>query len=299
MSVGVVVAVHGFAPYLQETLESLLAQDPAPAQVIVVDDGSPVPVALSAPGVGLVRRARRGGPAAARATGESQLGGELKWVAFCDADDAWTKASLSHRLEAIGEYAVCFGRVLVVGPDGRPTGERWAPPAEGVHGGEGFARALYRDNPICLSSAIVRRDALAAAGGLSSALRCGEDWDLWLRLAARGERFACVPEEVVRYRRHPGGLTADVASVARARLEVHRLHAGLVDEALRREVRAGDLRGLARGLVRERRYGAARAALREAAALGFGSSLRERALAAVLAVPGARRVLGRRDPYRP
>src|SRR5581483_7037426 len=144
------------------------------------------------------------------------------------------------------------------------SGERWRLPAAGVHRGPAWASELYRANPICLSGAMIRRDALEGAGGFDRGRRRGEDWDLWLRLAAAGAAFRCVAEEVVRYRRHPGGLTADVAAVARSQIELHRDHAELVDEATRAHALAGDLRGLARGLVRERRYREAANALEQA-----------------------------------
>ena len=94
-------------------------------------------------------------------------------------------------------------------------------------------------------------------------MRLAEDWDLWLRLAARGEPFVCAPDAVVRYRRHPGGLTADVAALARCQLELHRAHGALVEPA-----------------VRERALAADEAALRSATRTGL------------------RALIPRRDPYR-
>jgi len=75
------------------------------------------------------------------------------------------------------------------------------------------------------------------------------------------------------------------------------MHAGLVDEAVRRRVEADDRVALARGLVRERSYGAARAELHLAARLR-PLTAREHALRRLLGVPGVRAGLGRRDPYR-
>jgi hypothetical protein len=64
--VGVIVPVHGFAPYLTETLDCVLAQRPAPDEVVVDDDASPEPLVLHpdhAPRCALLRRERCGGPA--------------------------------------------------------------------------------------------------------------------------------------------------------------------------------------------------------------------------------------------
>ena len=271
--VGVIVPAHGFAPYLAETLDCILAQVPAPAQVVVVDDASPEPLVLHpdhVAGCALIRRESRGGPAAARESGLSALQPDVRFVALCDADDAWEDGKLAAQLDALGRFpdaALCFGRALVVGPDGRRTGERWAEPAPGEHAGAPLRRWLYEANPIPTSSVVMTRAALQAAGGFTSPAFEGEDWDweLWLRLAGRGESFVCAPDAVVRYRRHPGGLTANVAKLARFQIAVHEHHGDLVDAPTRERVLAAD-----------------RAALR---------SVERRSR-------GLRRLIPRRDPYR-
>jgi glycosyltransferase involved in cell wall biosynthesis len=257
--VGVIVPVHGFAPYLAEALDCLLGQRPAPDEVVVVDDASPEPLVLHpdhAPRCTLLRRERCGGPAAARAAGLAAFGPEITTIALCDADDAWTDGKLAAQLTAFEELpqaALCFGRALVVGADGRATGERWAQPARGPHCGPALQALLYESNPIPTSSVVLRRAALEQAGGFESAIRVAEDWDLWLRLAARGETLVCAPDAVVRYRRHPGGLTADVAALARCQLELHRMHGALVAPEVRERALAADaaaLRSARRGGLR-------------------------------------------------
>jgi len=244
--VGVIVPVHGFAPYLAEALDCVLAQEPSPVAVVVVDDASPEPLALHpdhAPHCTLLRRERCGGPAAARASGLQALGARIELIALCDADDAWTSGKLAAQLDAFERFAhaaLCFGRALVVGADGRATGERWRKPDGGLHAGPTLAAQLYESNPIPTSSVVLRRSALEAAGGFESPVRLAEDWDLWLRLAGRGEAFVCAPDAIVRYRRHPSGLTADVAALARCQLELHRAHADLVGCDVRERVLAAD-----------------------------------------------------------
>ena len=248
--VGVIVPVHGFAPYLAEALDCVLAQEPAPAAVVVVDDGSPEPLALHPDHVGrctLARREDSGGPAAARATGLAQLGPEAELVALCDADDAWTPGKLAAQItafERFPEAALCFGRALVVGADGRPTGERWDELAAGLHAGGDLVERLYAANPLPTSSVVLRRSALERVGGFASPVRLAEDWDLWLRLAAAGLHFVSEPRAVVRYRRHPGGLTADVAALARCQLELHRAHGDRVSPAVRERALAADAAAL-------------------------------------------------------
>jgi glycosyltransferase involved in cell wall biosynthesis len=294
--------VRGPAPYLAEALESVLGHDPAPDQVILVDDGSQPPI--SAPdGVEVVRSAAPAGPAAARGAGLAALAPSIDLVALADADDVWLPGKLTAQLEALAAQpgaALCFGRAEIVGPDGRPTGERWPELAPGLHTAASLRPVLFESNPIPTASVVLRREALAAVGGFDGGppLRAGSDWELWLRLVAAGNAFVCEPRAVIRYRRHPGGVTYDVAALAEAGLAIHERHAAMADDELWRRVTARELTALARGRIRERRYADARAALREAAELER-PALRERLLAAAAAVPGVRAALGRRDPYRP
>jgi glycosyltransferase involved in cell wall biosynthesis len=297
--VGVLVPVRGPAPFLDEALEAVLTQRPAPRHVVVVDDASPEPVALDpahAPRCRLLRSDRPLGAPAARDAGLALLDTPL--VALSDADDVWRPGKLAFQLEALEAAPVaglCFGRAIVIDARGRPTGERWEELPQGVLDARRLGPMLYERNLIPTSSVVLRRCALRDAGGFSGPPPA-EDWALWLRLLARGVAFHSEPRAEVAYRRHPGQLTADIAALAEANITVHEAHAGLVDEATRQRVRAADRAALARGRVRQRRYAEARAALDEAAALA-PLGRRERILRRLLAVPGVRATLGRRAPY--
>ena len=291
-----IVPVHAGADhplYLDQALAAVLGQQPPPDEVIVVDDGSPEPIALApeyADRCRLIRLEHRAGPGAARDAALKLLRTDL--VALADADDVWCAGKLAAQLGALErapDAALCYGTAEIIGADGTPTGERWETPARLS------PQALYEHNPIPTSSVVARRRALLGAGGFSGPMLC-EDWALWLRMIERDEHFVLEPRARIRYRRHTGGATADIAALAAAALHVHELHADVVDEALARRVQAGDLVALARGRVRERRYGDAREALTRAAAL-TPLGRRERMLRLLLMLPGARSLLGRRSPY--
>jgi glycosyltransferase involved in cell wall biosynthesis len=303
MRVGVIVPVRAPAPYLAEALGSVLAQEPAPDAVVVVDDGSDPPLELGdehAARVRLVRLGSAAGPAEARQMGLAELDTDL--VALADADDVWEPGKLAAQLGALAAYpaaAVCFGRAVVVDGSGRPTGERLPEMPPGLQPGDELRASLFAQNVVPAASAVVRRDALVAVGGFAGgpALPAASDWELWLRLAAAGHPFVYEPLASIRYRRHAGALTSDVARLGEAGLAIHAAHAGMVDPDAARWARAQDLETLARGRVRQRRYAEAREALREAAALRPPGS-RERLLRVLLTMPGARGLLGRRGPYR-
>lgn len=281
MRIGLIVPVMPPAPYLSEAVQSALEQEPPPDEHAIERDESGE------------------GPAPTREAALARLG-DCDWVALLDADDAWEPGKLATQLEALARHpdaVVCFGRATVVGDDGRPTGERLPELPAGPLAPSELAPVLFESNPIPTSSALVRRDALVRAGGFSGPGPLASDWDLWLRLVADGGTFVCEPRARIRYRRHAGGVTADVAALAESRLKVHEAHAHLVDEDRRRRAESRDRVLLARGRIRQRRYDEAADALARADELEPLRG-RERALGRLVKVPGVRSLLGRRRPYR-
>jgi glycosyltransferase involved in cell wall biosynthesis len=107
----IVIPVRDDADGLPRALASVLAQNFASFEVIVVDDGSTKPVAREEdPRVHVVRHERSRGPGAARNTGMSRASGE--YVAFLDSDDVFRPNRLEHayRVHAEGaELVVCGG----------------------------------------------------------------------------------------------------------------------------------------------------------------------------------------------
>jgi glycosyltransferase involved in cell wall biosynthesis len=297
VTVGAVTPVHGPAPWLDEAVASATAQEPPPDRIVIVDDGSPEPVVPPA-GATLLRRPTRGGPAAARESGRQVLH-DCELIALLDADDVWEPGVLAAHLEALAlhpEAVLSFGRPLLVGEDGRPTGERWPAPPPGPRAPDELARFLFRVNPIASSAVVVRGAALAEVGGFASEHEPAEDYDLWLRLLGRGATFVHTPAAVTRVRRRRDSLSYDVARLAAAKLDVQERHSALVDESVARAARADLLRARAQGLIRRREYESARAALAEAAALE-PLPARLRVAAATSRVPLLRAALGRRAPY--
>ena len=281
MRIGVIIPVRPPSPYLDEAVQSALTQDRAPDEhTIVLDD-------------------LRKGPAEMRDEGLARLG-DCDWIALLDADDAWEPGKLAAQVAALERHpqaAVCFGRAMAVDAEGEPTGETLPELAPGLHTAEELAPVLYESNPIPTSSALVRRDWLIDAGGFQGPAPLASDWDLWLRLVARRLPFVCAPDARIRYRRHEGGVTADVATLAESMLAVHEAHESLVDEDTRRRVESRDLVLLARGRIRQRRWDEAARALRQADYLAPLDG-RELMLRRLVRIPGVRNALGRRRPYR-
>jgi glycosyltransferase involved in cell wall biosynthesis len=100
--ISAIVPVRDEELYVEEALDSILAQSRPPDQVIVVDDGStdgtPELVDAYPDPVTRIRR-EPGGVGAALNTGVQAADGDL--ISFLDADDVWTPGKLEVQLAAL------------------------------------------------------------------------------------------------------------------------------------------------------------------------------------------------------
>lgn len=214
--VSVVVPSYNHARYLRQCIDSVLAQDHADLELIVVDDGSTDGSIelLQAYGTRLRLIRQQGGrQARARNLALAVATGEL--VAFLDSDDRWLPGRISSAVATLAarpEAAVAWGDYRTIDDDGRVLAQaRWTDP-----GGD-FARVLIAGNPICNGTATVRRAVLDQIGGFDERVPRVCDGAAWYQIAARGHRFAHVDQLVLDYRLHPGNDSARFAPMTRDR----------------------------------------------------------------------------------
>jgi glycosyltransferase involved in cell wall biosynthesis len=205
-TVSVIIPAYNAAEFVGRAIESALRQTVPALEILVIDDGSKDVTAervaqYPAP-VRLLRQAN-GGPASARNHGAREARGE--WLAFLDADDAW----FPHKLEVQQTYLADPEVALV---HAREPSE-YAP-------ADATFEALWRRNFLLTSSVLLRRAAFEEAGGFDEdrALIGVEDYNLWLRLAARGHRIVGHPELLHDYTPAPGHLSGQWERFARAEL---------------------------------------------------------------------------------
>jgi glycosyltransferase involved in cell wall biosynthesis len=232
-TISVIIPAYNAAEFVGRAIESALNQTYPALEILVIDDGSGDNTAervLQIADCGLriadcgsaedpsagpksairnpqskvrLLRQQNGGPAAARNHGARIASGE--WLALLDADDAW----LPHKLETQLPY---LADRSVAAVHARQPAE-YAPV-------EGTFEALWRRNFLFTSSVLLRRSAFEEVGGFNEdrALIGLEDYNLWLRLAARGYRIVGHPELLHEYTPAPGHLSGQWERFARAEL---------------------------------------------------------------------------------
>lgn len=213
--VSVVVAVHNGERFIAEALTSVKAQDYAPLEVIVVDDGSTDATPRLLAGLGdelrVIQQARQG-PAAARNHGLCLARGEM--VAFLDADDVWPPGMLRRHvayLMAHPDVDIAQGLIQQLRPG------LTAP-------GLAFEATSEPYQFINLGSAVYRRGVFERVGGFDAALWENEDTDWFFRAWEAGVTKAVLPEVALYYRQHDANLSRGHTDPQRGLVRLFKRH---------------------------------------------------------------------------
>lgn len=209
--VSAVIPTYNSSRYIEECVDSILAQSYRHIEVVVIDDGSTDNtieiLGKYGDSVRILCQENAGTPVA-RDAGVRAARGEL--IALMDHDDLWEASKIEKQVDAMlhNEKAVlsyCDFRTI----DG--AGREIESPSNGlesVRSGNVFRELLNR-TAIIVSSTLVlfRKSAYVAVGGCDSSVPApADDYYLWVRMATQGE-VVYVPEVLASYRRHGANQT--------------------------------------------------------------------------------------------
>jgi glycosyltransferase involved in cell wall biosynthesis len=187
--ISVVLTTYDRRATLPRAIASVLAQEDAHFELIIVDDASrdgtrDYLAALSDPRIRVIIAERNGGPSAARNLGLAAARAEI--VAFLDSDDAYRPGRLGIPLRKFtGDAGLACTLSSAVRHDRKGAREARIPEAR-------LAPAAFEWALLCdliaveASSITLRRDAGLAAGGFCERLRLTEDREFLIRLARHG-----------------------------------------------------------------------------------------------------------------
>ncbi len=246
-TIGVIITTHQSARFVDQTLASLAGQTRRPERVVLVDDAStddtvarvqrwerhlPLEVVVHRQNTGVAR---------ARNAALSRLDTDL--VAVLDGDDVL----LPDHVQVLGDLHEVHGGII------SPKAQFWSPgrpprPYQRRLRGlrtpkDDQLRRLVNRNFVFVASLVSRFD-IDAVGGFTEGNRFQDttaDWDLWLRLAAKGCPITTGSFPTVLYRIHDASMASDPAALVRAEIQqLERARSFLpdhleavIDEALR------------------------------------------------------------------
>jgi len=189
------------ASTLPRALASLSRQTFRDWRLVAVDDGSTDGSAEVAERAGyrVIRRPHGGIVAALAACAEAS---DAPLVARMDADDTAHRERFAEQARLAATADVVATRVRVSGTGLRDY-VRWQ---NGLVTHESIVRDLFVESPLVHPSVVFRRDAYERAGGYRT-VDWPEDYDLWMRMARAGARFAKVPRVLLSWNDRPGRLT--------------------------------------------------------------------------------------------
>jgi glycosyltransferase involved in cell wall biosynthesis len=226
VKISVVVPLYNHREFIGEAIASIFRQTVAPAEVIVVDDGStddsadvmrrlcerhPEIVFWSQPNQGAHQALNA---AIHRATGE--------FIAILNSDDVYAPRRLESCAAAMmadtGTAAVAT-HVRFIGPDGEQITNAWYQQALTVLDQTGdLPLALANANLLVSTSNYFIRRSVFREVGYFSPLRYTHDLDFALRLLASGKALRLLPEALLDYRLHGRNTIAEDA----ARVDIER-----------------------------------------------------------------------------
>ena len=197
-SVSVIIPCYNSASSIKRAVDSVLLQNLISFEVIIIDDGSTdntleVVYSLACPNLTVIKLGHAG-VSVARNAGISTARG--RFIAFLDSDDEWLQGKIALQIKILEEYpeiALVATNAEYINAAGKVVAQR-KQTATGY-----ILRRLTHGNNIVTSSVLTRRRILAdLVPAFRPGMKVGEDWLLWMRIAAR---YSCriVGKPLVRF----------------------------------------------------------------------------------------------------
>ncbi len=200
--VSIIMPSYNTAPYIAESIRSVIAQTYTDWELIIVDDASTdstdeVVKDLSSK-IHYLKNDRNRGAAYSRNRALREAKG--KWIAFLDSDDIWTPDKLEKQIAFMTKngYAFSYTRYEEMDENGTPTGTIVSGPKRITKTG------MYNYCwPGCLT-VMYDRDVV---GDIQIAeIQKNNDYAMWLKICRKADCYL-LDENLARYRKRGGSIT--------------------------------------------------------------------------------------------
>lgn len=209
-ALSVLISVYNGARFLNEAMDSVLSQDFADFECVVIDDGSTDGsgatldgYAKRDPRLKVIHQVNTG------LVGALNRGIELcsaPLIARMDADDICLPGRFSAqvaRMQAADDLAVLGGQIRIMDEEGKLIRVSQYPTTRGD-----IAAFIEGGSPVAHPATVMRKDAIMRVGPYRKAFAHAEDYELWLRIHDSGYAIENLDEPLIGYRQHAGNVSA-------------------------------------------------------------------------------------------
>lgn len=202
-TVSVIIPAHNNIPHLKEALQSVFAQTVPPWEVLVIDNGSTIPLAEVQSLFPKIRYIKKPYANVTKARNDGLLLSQGNFIAFLDHDDVWVEDKIEKQLlffEAHPEFDACIGKQMMFLEEGskKPS---WLK--------EAF---LHSPQPGYLPSALmIRKNAFLE--GFNEAFPLASDVSWFVNAKQQGVKLHHLEEVLVHRRIHENNLSDDYTSL--------------------------------------------------------------------------------------
>ncbi|MBD2449484.1 glycosyltransferase family 2 protein [Nostoc sp. FACHB-152] len=217
--ISVIIPAYNAECTIGETIQSVQQQTFQDFELIIIDDGSKDKTLEIIQSINDKRLKifayENGGVAEARNRGISHANAE--YIAFLDADDLWTPDKLELQLVALQknpEVGVAYSWTSYFSDSPKKV----LYPGKSVHfSGDVYAQLLVNNFLASGSNPLICRKVIESVGKFDPTCTPCEDWDFYLRLAARSS-FVVVPKHQILYRQSSNSGSSKMKAVEKAGL---------------------------------------------------------------------------------
>lgn len=220
--VTILIPVYNRAAMAVEAVESCLAQDWRPLEILIIDDGSTDDLAGAlAPFGNAVRMVRQanGGVSSARNAGIRLAKGDF--IHFLDSDNLLAPAAVARKLDGFARFPdaeLCYSLAKLEG-ERQLHVPQILPPDGSAHCPTTSLLDRHARYPFYVSCVMLPRCTLLAVGGFEEDLRRGEDSRFWAKLTVRDTKIIGLATQLTT-RRVSGGTLSGVPMPPALRLVI-------------------------------------------------------------------------------
>lgn len=190
-------------PYIEQALQSALAQSWQPYEIIVVDDGSFMHAERITPYLPYIHYLGKanGGTASALNHGIAHATGD--YVVWLSSDDMFYRDKINNQVLFMEQnrLLITYTNFNFINGDSQLT-ELNA--AAVFHNQLDYLRCFLQGNPINGCTVMFKREIFGAIGLFNEALPYTHDYDLWYRAILNGYAPVMLNQSLTAYRRHDG-----------------------------------------------------------------------------------------------